>query len=221
MEPGTNNVQNNIIAKNDQGEVVKTFRSLVEVADYAGAPYNDVIVLIQNKVLVGDVRFEIMPWFADEFAKAANPESHEVDPSDFAMNPETEDNIEAYMENVEAPTATNEMKAVDIRLNHQDEVAAATAEGRGMRFNSGKRKWSLVDFESFEPMVEVLEFGAKKYAADQWKNGLDKKEILESAFRHLTALMAGEVNDPESGLHHIGHLACNVMFYSYFTKEER
>lgn len=34
---------------------------------------------------------------------------------------------------------------------------------RAKRYNDGKLKWSLVDFESLEPMVRVLEFGAKKY----------------------------------------------------------
>jgi hypothetical protein len=84
------------------------------------------------------------------------------------------------------------------------------------RFNTGKRKWSLVNYQSLEPMVEVLEFGAKKYSPDNWKRGLDKKEILESLQRHLAKLMDGETHDQESKLHHIGHILCNAMFYSYF-----
>ena len=69
-------------------------------------------------------------------------------------------------------------------------------------------------------MVEVLEFGAQKYAPDNWKKGLNKKEILDSAMRHLTAVIDGEEIDPESGKSHIGHLMCNAMFYSYFSKQE-
>lgn len=86
-----------------------------------------------------------------------------------------------------------------------------------LRFNKDKRKWSLVHFKSLEPMVEVLEFGAEKYEPDNWKKGLDKKEILESMMRHLGALMDGEEYDPESGINHIGHIMCNAMFYSYFN----
>ena len=92
---------------------------------------------------------------------------------------------------------------------------------KGSRHNKDKRKWSLVHYKSLEPLVEVLEFGAKKYAPENWKKGLDKKEILESMMRHLTALMDGEENDKESGLHHIGHLMCNAMFYEYFDAKER
>jgi hypothetical protein len=89
-------------------------------------------------------------------------------------------------------------------------------EDKGLRYNDGKRKWSLVHFKSLEPLVEVLEFGAEKYAPENWKKGLDKKEILESMMRHLVSLMDGETLDPESTKQHIGHIMCNAMFYSYF-----
>jgi len=97
---------------------------------------------------------------------------------------------------------------------------------KGLRFNNNKRKWSYVNFKAFEPMVEVLEYGAKKYTvgdasgAHNWKKGLDKTEILESMFRHLTKLMDGDTHDEESKLHHIGHIMCNAMFYSYFMQKE-
>ncbi len=89
------------------------------------------------------------------------------------------------------------------------------------RFNTGKKKWSLVHFKSLDPMVDVLEFGAKKYSADNWKAGLDKKEVLESMMRHLAALMDGEEIDPESNLPHIGHIQCNAMFYEYFRHNDK
>lgn len=94
-------------------------------------------------------------------------------------------------------------------------------EVKGSRYNKDKRKWSLVHFKSLEPLVRVLEFGAEKYGLDNWKKGLEKKEILESMMRHLTALMDGEENDKESGLHHIGHIMCNAMFYRYFDNKEK
>lgn len=79
-------------------------------------------------------------------------------------------------------------------------------------------------------MVEVLMYGAEKYTVrdgdkvvssgdHNWKNGLKKEEILESLQRHLAALMDGEINDPESGLPHIGHIQCNAMFYAYFSQK--
>jgi hypothetical protein len=91
---------------------------------------------------------------------------------------------------------------------------------KGIRFNKNKLRWSLVHYKSLEPMVRVLMFGAEKYEDDNWKKGLNKKQILESLQRHLAALMDGQTHDEESKLHHIGHIMCNAMFYSYFDLPE-
>ena len=88
-------------------------------------------------------------------------------------------------------------------------------EEKSLRFNNGKPRWSLVHYESMIPMIRVLEFGADKYAPENWKKGLDLKEILESMQRHLAALMDGEEFDKESGVSHMGHIQCNAMFYNY------
>lgn len=94
-------------------------------------------------------------------------------------------------------------------------------EEKALRYNKDKRKWSLVDYKSLEPMIEVLEFGVLKYSKNNWKKGLNKEEILESIMRHLSALMDGESNDSESGVSHMGHIMCNAMFYSYFDRKEK
>ena len=91
---------------------------------------------------------------------------------------------------------------------------------KALRYNEGKRKWSLVHYKSIEPLVEVLEYGALKYAPENWKKGLDCKEILESMQRHLAALMDGEILDKESGLPHVGHIMCNAMFFQYHSEHE-
>lgn len=95
---------------------------------------------------------------------------------------------------------------------------------KAIRYNEGKREWGLVHFKSIEPMVEVLEKGAKKYAANNWMGGFDRTKLLESAMRHLTALIDGEDNDPDFGGSHIGNLMCNCMFFSFhfvISEEER
>ena len=91
------------------------------------------------------------------------------------------------------------------------------------RHNEGKLQWSLVDFDALAPMVQVLEFGAEKYSANNWKKGLPIEKICESLARHLFAVMTKkEYYDPESGLPHVGHILCNAMFLSHFSlKEEK
>ena len=83
---------------------------------------------------------------------------------------------------------------------------------QAMRFNEGKPQYSLIDLTSLEPMARVLEFGAQKYARDNWKKGMPFNKILDSMLRHIAAMQAGEMIDPESGLPHIGHIQCNALF---------
>ena len=100
---------------------------------------------------------------------------------------------------------------------------------KGVKFNYGKLLWSLVDFESLEPMVEVLMHGAKKYSPDNWKN-VDPYEYVDSLLRHVTEF-SDEVRknkgkkkksfiaDHDSKLRLIGHIMCNALFISYFEKQ--
>jgi Domain of unknown function (DUF5664) len=88
----------------------------------------------------------------------------------------------------------------------------------GLRANEGKLSWSLVDFESFEDMVKVLQFGETKYSRHNWKKGLKTTEIIESLLRHTFSLLNGEDNCSESGLSHVGHIQCNAMFLAYMLK---
>lgn len=94
----------------------------------------------------------------------------------------------------------------------------ANISDKGDRYNDGKRQWSLVDFDALEDMVKVLEYGAIKYAPNNWKRGLDTRQICESMMRHIVAYLRGENNDPESGLPHTGHIMCNAMFLSYMAR---
>lgn len=64
-------------------------------------------------------------------------------------------------------------------------------------------------------VIAVLGFGAKKYAADSWKQIEDgETRYRDALYRHLSAIEQGEAHDPESGLPHIDHIACNALFLS-------
>jgi hypothetical protein len=119
-----------------------------------------------------------------------------------------------------------ERKAKDWQQLKDERKKAPLADPtlKAMRFNSSKRKWGMVNFKALEPMVEVLEFGAQKYARDNWKKGLDRREILESMQRHLAKMLDEYeedkiVYDSESKLREIGHIMCNAMFYAYFEDQ--
>lgn len=91
---------------------------------------------------------------------------------------------------------------------------------QALRYNQGKVNWSLVDFKSLEPMVDVLAYGTKKYSRDNWRIGMPATQIIESMLRHTFALLKGERLDNESLCKHIGHIQCNAMFLAYVLEEK-
>ena len=95
-----------------------------------------------------------------------------------------------------------------------------TNSPQALRYNQGKLEWSLVDFDSLEGLVKVLEYGAHKYARHNWKKGMPVTQVSESLMRHLFAFLRGEDVDPESGCRHISHVMCNAMFIEYIMREK-
>jgi hypothetical protein len=91
----------------------------------------------------------------------------------------------------------------------------------GMKFDGGKRDFTLLPWPAVEEIVKVLEFGAAKYSRDNWKHveGAHHR-YTKAAFRHLIAYSNGEINDPESGLPHLAHVGCCILFLLALEKPE-
>jgi hypothetical protein len=89
--------------------------------------------------------------------------------------------------------------------------------GDELKFDRGKPMWDLIPLEQIEKIVEVLTFGANKYAKDKWKEVPDAKErYFASLMRHLTKWRFNEDKDSESGLSHLAHAACCLIFLMWF-----
>lgn len=84
----------------------------------------------------------------------------------------------------------------------------------GSKFDGDKPRMDLLDSDFLEEVASVLTFGAKKYAAHNWRGGIAYSRLIAAAYRHLGAINRGEDIDPESGLPHVAHLGCCVMFLS-------
>lgn len=88
----------------------------------------------------------------------------------------------------------------------------ATTSTGGVKADAGKPDMSLIAPEAIVELAKVLSFGAKKYAAHNWRGGLKESRILAALLRHTLAYMGGEDLDPETGLPHPAHIMCNAMF---------
>ena len=90
--------------------------------------------------------------------------------------------------------------------------------GSAMKFDDNKLPVNLLSSEALLQTAAVLKFGADKYHAHNWRDGFAWSRPLAAAMRHIMAFNDGEDKDPESGLSHLAHAACCIMFLLEFEK---
>ena len=93
-------------------------------------------------------------------------------------------------------------------------VAVSTqVQEPGRKFDGGKLEYGLLPPFALEETVKVLTFGAQKYERDNWQKVPDsKRRYFDALQRHVWAWKRGEQDDPESGIHHLAHAMCCLMF---------
>ncbi len=83
----------------------------------------------------------------------------------------------------------------------------------GRKFDGGKLQYGLLPPLALRETVKVLTFGAEKYEPDNWRRVPDpNRRYFDAAQRHLWAYKEGEKIDPESGVNHLAHALCCIMF---------
>jgi hypothetical protein len=83
----------------------------------------------------------------------------------------------------------------------------------GRKDDAEKPRMSLLPFEALVEVACVMTYGARKYSEGGWRHvprGLER--YTDALLRHLAAWQGGEAVDPESGLRHVSHMACNAVF---------
>lgn len=92
----------------------------------------------------------------------------------------------------------------------------------GQKDDTGKLQFSLVPWDALKEIIRVLVWGAyerprpdgtKGYGPNNWEHVRDaRKRYYDALIRHVTAWYNGERNDRDSGLHHLGHAGCCLLF---------
>lgn len=83
-----------------------------------------------------------------------------------------------------------------------------------VKFDGDKPRMELVPLDAVKEVAKVLTFGAVKYAPDGWRD-VEPHRYTAAMLRHMEAIQQGETEDPESGLPHIAHVACNALFLTH------
>lgn len=69
-------------------------------------------------------------------------------------------------------------------------------------------------------VTAIREYGTSKYYdPENWKR-VEPQRYRDAAYRHWLAYLDGEKCDPESGLPHLWHLACNIAFLIEMEKDK-
>ncbi len=84
--------------------------------------------------------------------------------------------------------------------------------GPGLKHDGGKVRTDLLPVRALLSVAEVMTFGASKYGANNWQNVRPRSRYFGAALRHLFARALGERHDPETGLPHLAHASCCVLF---------
>jgi hypothetical protein len=95
----------------------------------------------------------------------------------------------------------------------------------GLKYDSDKTRYDLYPLGAYEGCSKVLTFGAKKYTPNGWKTVPDASNRYYSALiRHLNAQKeftdkggVGLLLDDESGLPHLDHAQCCLVFLREIT----
>lgn len=82
----------------------------------------------------------------------------------------------------------------------------------GVKHDDAKIPVQLLPVRPLVEVGQVLAFGAERYGVLNWAGGMAASRLYGAALRHLFAWWAGQDRDPDSGLPHLAHALCCVLF---------
>ena len=97
-------------------------------------------------------------------------------------------------------------------------MQAEAKQEAGKKFDGGKPPMWLLPGESLAQVAFVLEHGAVKYGTHNWRGGMSWSRLLSACLRHVFAFCRGEDLDPETGINHLAHACCCLLFLLSYSE---
>lgn len=83
----------------------------------------------------------------------------------------------------------------------------------GVKYDGDKPRMSLVPPKAILEVAKVLTYGAKKYSAENWRKVPEAHQrYLDAALRHINQYHQGQIIDNETGINHLAHAICSLLF---------
>jgi hypothetical protein len=91
-----------------------------------------------------------------------------------------------------------------------------------VKHDQDKPRIDLIPPQAIKDIAEVLTYGAKKYDAHNWRDngGLAYSRVYAAAQRHLLSFWDGQSLDEETGMSHLAHAACCIVFLMSYEAED-
>ena len=122
-----------------------------------------------------------------------------------------------FINTMDGPVTIPAFKAEDLK-QQKFQFTNVSFTTNALKYDEDKPPMNLLSREALEQTAKVMAFGKEKYDAHNWRKGFAWSRPLSAAMRHITAFNDGEDKDPESGLSHLAHAACCIMFLLEFEK---
>lgn len=84
---------------------------------------------------------------------------------------------------------------------------------QAIKADAGKLRLSLVPSQIIRDIAQVRMYGVEKYSdTDSWRK-VEIDRYIDALYRHFLSFLDGQHSiDPESGIEHYKHMACNMAF---------
>lgn len=104
----------------------------------------------------------------------------------------------------------NRALSTEVKVNRKSDTKTDDQQAKA---DAGKPRLTLVPPRIIWDIAVIREFGCKKYQdPENWRK-VSAQRYRDAMFLHMMAYLASpHGKDPESGLPHLWHLACNVAF---------
>lgn len=172
----------------DEGEIIREYK--------AAAKPKEMVQVLADRNLV--TRKEMAQWLADHGQEVDKRLLYTRPAKKEAVRPEQTEEQKVKFEQI--------IDSVDAGKRMPDQAAKADA---------GKLQLTLVPRNIIRAVAVVRAYGNRKYpegGPDNWKQ-VEPERYRDALFRHLLAYLDDPSGvDPESGIPHLWHLACNCAF---------
>ena len=110
----------------------------------------------------------------------------------------------------------------EYRVKDTSVATQSSNKSSGIKYDEDKPDWSLLPLKVVKDIVAVLTMGKEKYSRDNWQKVSNPEDrYFAAAMRHLEQYQSGEVVDSDSGITHLAHASCCLIFLMWFDKQDK